>query len=88
MKLANTLVYGKGNKNKGVIMKCPLPSFYRSYPSGDVAAEPKDCLKEECAWWDTAYQGCSILSVVRELTELVIAMDHLAREINQGVLRK
>lgn len=48
-------------------MKCPLASFYRSWPSGEIALQKEDCLKEECAWWRKEYPACCIYSIERAL---------------------
>ena len=58
-------------------MKCPLPSFYRSWPSGEISAEKQDCIKEECAWWDKGNERCAILILSDIKEQLSIITYHM-----------
>lgn len=48
-------------------MKCPLRSFRGKGTYDQDQSEDLDCLKEECAWWDNKFDGCSILELNRTL---------------------
>lgn len=60
-------------------MKCPIPVFYRSQPSGLAEYEIRDCIKGECAWWLDDIQMCAIrdLALEARYTQLrVQEIDH------------
>ncbi len=40
-------------------MKCPI-QFTLAYSTGGVLSTPsRDCLREECAWWNNRFDMCS-----------------------------
>ena len=51
-------------------MKCPLRHI--EWKPNEVAKkrEALDCIKEECAWWDSEVECCSIKSHVLELATI------------------
>ena len=51
-------------------MKCPLTLvFIYDQPDGTQDAG-KDCLKEECAWWNKGWTMCWIASIGDDLMRL------------------
>ena len=44
-------------------MKCPLSNYVMERDSGEDDVLMSDCLKEECAWWDSV-DGCCILKTI------------------------
>ena len=59
-------------------MKCPL-NLTEVLPH-QFATDPDvgDCLKEECAWWDTAFDMCSCRSIARQLDGILADMHRMA----------
>ena len=72
------------NKEKGGrSMKCPMLTMYATSFKPPEEFKDRDCLKEECAWWDEKFEQCGIKTVLctlvgldRELVELVAKMPH------------
>ncbi len=56
-------------------MKCPLLSQSGFAHSTNVIIAERDCLKEECAWWDKVMGRCCI-PVLQ--TEIAMAVNNLA----------
>ena len=58
-------------------MKCPL--FVMSYmlKVGEAPTHQADCLKEECAWWDTAYELCVLRSIARLLDGVLMDLNQI-----------
>ena len=44
-------------------MKCPLRNTTSPYPDGQVGIDTWDCLKEECAWWDSQDKRCGLMTI-------------------------
>lgn len=44
-------------------MKCPLFKDWNAADSGVFYYTNSDCLKEECAWWDTAHETCAVIAL-------------------------
>ena len=65
-------------------MKCPL--MVERLKQGAQYTEPvrQDCLKEECAWWDSVGQRCVTLSIYQELRLLVGAAGIIAEEAKKA----
>ncbi|MBA7602875.1 hypothetical protein ES703_09971 [subsurface metagenome] len=62
-------------------MKCiPLAIAWSSVVAKQQEEYP-DCLKEECAWWDSVGQRCVTLSIYQELRLLVGAVTMVADKI-------
>jgi len=57
-------------------MKCPLLTAAEISHEPELKPSSNDCLKEECAWWDSTMRKCSIYSLVDMLTEMVRKMPH------------
>jgi len=57
-------------------MKCPI-AWSEDYDGEDKIILPRaDCLKEECAWWDSERSKCALLTLTRQLENLsMIAED-------------
>ena len=53
------------------MMKCPLlREQYRETKEEEIC-EWADCLKEECAWWDSEVKLCTVLSLRLSIDSLV-----------------
>lgn len=62
-------------------MKCPIIS-------AGVAADPNigaysgtDCLKEECAWWDSNNERCSVLVMALRIENLSDTLDTIEKKM-------
>jgi len=55
-------------------MKCPLRILVVRSNSALGPNFGNECLKEECAWWDSVSQTCVALSIYQELRLLVGAV--------------
>ncbi len=44
-------------------MKCPIATVYMEMDNAPPRYEWRDCLQEECAWWDKLPQRCSVLTM-------------------------
>ena len=55
-------------------MKCPLPVIEVVVDSFPPEMGWRDCIKEECAWWDKRFSRCAILRLVKPLEEIVTAI--------------
>jgi len=51
-------------------MKCPLLILAYTYVPGPTAENVGDCLKEECAWWNSHTGECVAMSIDRILNHL------------------
>lgn len=51
-------------------MKCPLVSAGIIAGSEDLIEHPYECLKGDCAWWDTRTEQCAITTITMCLTDL------------------
>lgn len=64
-----------------VEMKCPLPVFYRSPPSGLAETEVQDCLKEKCAWWEEVGEGCAMPLLALRLGTICETLDEIWKKM-------
>lgn len=51
-------------------MKCPLSREVRYDEGYYVTGDFKDCLKEECAWWDEERMCCHIRTLSKQVDRL------------------
>ncbi|GAJ24745.1 unnamed protein product [marine sediment metagenome] len=51
-------------------MKCPMLTMYAVTLKTPEEFKDRDCLKEECAWWNSEVAACSVVSLVLELSTL------------------
>lgn len=62
-------------------MKCPL-RFTLDYSEKGILSTPaKDCLKEECAWWDEEMAQCSINGLEPTLQHIALSLRDIAKEL-------
>lgn len=56
-------------------MKCPLLTMYAITYDTPEKFKDRDCLKEECAWWEQDLSLCAIKEIALELryTQLRLA---------------
>ena len=65
-------------------MKCPMLTMYAVTYSKPEAYRDRDCLKEECAWWDEVEEGrCAILSLVGSLDDIATKLMHIDGNIQR-----
>ena len=62
-------------------MLCPLLKLRKTINLGLEVDEFRDCLKAECAWWDSASQTCVTQSIYEELRLLVGAAGMVAEKL-------
>ena len=55
----------------GRSMKCPLIAIAWGNLAKNQPVIYPDCLKEECAWWNSELEACSVVSLELELASLV-----------------
>lgn len=65
-------------------MKCPLIHIKLTVNKTGYEGQSQDCLKEECAWWDTGPEWCVLRSsaealviIGQKLTDINKTMSHL-----------
>ena len=46
-------------------MRCPMLTMYATTFKPPEEYEDRDCLKEECAWWDENADCCAVLELSR-----------------------
>ncbi len=75
--------FQQGKQKGGRSMKCPLREVPKFDEEGEAHFEQADCLKKECAWWESPDLGCAFLlislrlgTICEVLTELVKKMPH------------
>ena len=65
-------------------MKCP-PRFKELIEvDEDLKYHGADCIKEECAWWDTKSNGCSIYLISRSLMAIADILIDLKEKMPQA----
>ena len=52
-------------------MKCPMRDFITGEGPGGVRVSGEDCIKEECAWWDSEQQKCDPSGLVHWVRALI-----------------
>ena len=60
-------------------MKCPLLTATSERLTGTTEYPPLDCLKEECAWWDSEHEMCRHCSISEELGAIQWELQELRR---------
>lgn len=58
-------------------MKCPLFTMECLNLNGTFDGKGADCLKEECAWWDSAYEMCVVRSLARLLDGVLMDLNQI-----------
>ena len=61
-------------ETKESAMKCPLFTYNKMSKEGEWEEFPKDCLQEECAWWDYNRGNCLIGSLIFYLAEILLTL--------------
>ncbi len=62
-------------------MKCPLSMVMLGSYSTNVMVEPRDCLKEECAWWQKEMENCIIYQIGMFMGVLASQVDDIGRKM-------
>jgi len=62
-------------------MKCPLLSISVTRKDRIEGYQELDCLKKECAWWDSAMEICGIHALVCILGVLSRSVDNMERKM-------
>jgi len=65
-------------------MKCPLMFNGAMGVVASGKGTDIDCLKEECAWWDSFAVRCAISVIARELKSSAAALRDIASKIPYG----
>jgi len=65
-------------------MKCPLMKAEAILPNGAYVRQQKDCIQEECAWWDARLSQCSIRSLVGWLDALSLELNQIKDKMPKG----
>lgn len=67
-------------------MFCPLLVIAR--PEAEIGLSSEhDCLKEDCAWWDSFNERCSVLTLARQATIANSQLHKIAEDVSHGVKR-
>jgi len=48
-------------------MKCPMLTMYAATSDYPESYQDRDCLKEECAWWDSTNNNCAVLQLSKSI---------------------
>lgn len=64
-------------------MKCPLLYAATITDPAQYSNKAVKCLKEECAWWDTAFDMCTYRSIARQLDGMLADMHRIAEAIER-----
>ena len=59
-----------------------------SCPFSSTPNQSADCVEQRCGVWDKERKVCGIIRIHEDLEEVWRALDNLARELNQAVLRR
>lgn len=62
-------------------MKCPLLTIGIVNPSGLRKGKWNDCLKGECAWWDSGPDCC----ILKSATYILLALSQEMAEIKEKI---
>lgn len=62
-------------------MKCPIRYNVWVDKDNKPILLDQDCLKEECAWWDSDLTRCVMLSIPTYLNTLDRSLNNLAKEL-------
>lgn len=62
-------------------MKCPQTFQIEIKAEGELQLAGAECVKEECAWWDSAYNACIEFSKARLLDGILADLNHIAKKM-------
>ena len=62
-------------------MKCPLQEIGVYKEDGTHHWVPRDCLKEECAWWHEGDQSCSVKDLASNLFLISLSLAALVTKM-------
>lgn len=62
-------------------MKCPILTMYALTFETPDKYQDRDCLKEECAWWDEEVKACSARSIQQTLYAIERALNTIAQKL-------
>ncbi|MBA7645681.1 hypothetical protein ES703_53439 [subsurface metagenome] len=63
-------------------MKCPLLEIAWQVARPGEEAYKSECLKEKCAWWEKAGEGCSILLIGLRIGTLCDVLDEIQKSMS------
>ena len=70
-------------------MKCPLFVMVASRVERSRGIAYIECIKEECAWWDSDNSRCAVLSLYVEVDTLTNLFGEMTRKMpHEGQFRK
>jgi hypothetical protein len=64
-------------------MKCPLLTDKNYSAQLERPLRDGDCIRDDCAWWDTNRDCCRIVSIEENLQESTINLGNIAKELRQ-----
>jgi len=62
-------------------MKCPMLTMYATTYTEPDKYQDRDCLKEECAWWDHDEKVCSFVSLTLVLDDVREQLAFIAKKM-------
>lgn len=62
-------------------MKCPLLTIALGPLAAKEAVEMGDCIKEECAWWDSDVEQCCIETIALSLSGILGYLSEIENKI-------
>lgn len=62
-------------------MKCPMLTMYATTYRDPEEYRDRDCLKDDCAWWDTTFEWCSEQTKAHELHALRVELQELKQKM-------
>jgi len=65
-------------------MKCPLLESAYYSNNQNLGGASRECLKEECAWWDDIEEHCSVLMGMKLLARLTGTVAKLEDKMPRG----
>jgi len=70
-------------------MKCPMLTMYAATSKRPEEYEDRDCLENDCAWWDKHSAKCTVLLVSQNLQLLLSAIvTGVTKMPHEGQFRK
>ena len=65
-------------------MKCPMLTMYAMTYKKPEEFKDRDCLKEECAWWQREIGNCIIYQMGMEVGTLCCLLEQIADRLPPG----
>ena len=62
-------------------MRCPLLAHKTYIPDDWPMQVYEDCLKEECAWWQSELQNCIVYQIGMEIGTLCLFLEEIKEKM-------